>query len=445
MAGEHLIPADFDRLVRGTLSPKKKRIVRTHLIRGCPRCSGNLARFGGFDSHEITTDEYDVAVSRASANAVRITAPSRAAFALVASLLADNENAARPERPGTDFATLRGLPRLKALLEASRDSRHGDTEAMLGFAKLAHTAANRLRMRDFGKKAVADLRALAAAELATAYRIRNDLDRAAQAMHQAIHWCRYGSRSDLLLARVADLLVSLLAYQRRFPEAHQLLRLVYRSHVEAGRRHLAARALIQRGNLSAWECSPGKAILLLRRGFDLLDPTLDPQLATQTVWNLVATLVDLGRFRSARHLLFRCRTLFAEVVASHRIRWLEGKVYAGLADTARAETAFKQARAGFSDRGEIYGAAMVGLDLCALWARQGRIHEIHSLSGEIITMFRAMRVAREAIATLLVLQRACLYGGEVTQIIDMTAGLLRDLERQPVKPRYGASSSPPPS
>jgi hypothetical protein len=223
------------------------------------------------------------------------------------------------------------------------------------------------------------------------------------------------------------------------------LRLVYRSHVEAGRRHLAARALIQRGNLSAWECSPGKAILLLRRGFDLLDPTLDPQLATQTVWNLVATLVDLGRFRSARHLLFRCRTLFAEVVASHRIRWLEGKVYAGLADTARAETAFKQARAGFSDRGEIYGAAMVGLDLCSLWARQGRIHEIHSLSGEIITMFRAMRVAREAIATLLVLQRACLYGGEVTQIIDMTAGLLRDLERQPVKPRYGASSSPPPS
>ena len=439
MVSEHLVPADFDRLVRGKLTAKQKRLLLTHLLQRCPRCCGGLARLGGFDSAEIAANQYDGPIRRAVATAVRLTAPGQEAFAVVAALLSDEEDS-RAERSPAEMAGLRGLPRLQALLEACRASRHGDSEAVLGFAKLACAAANRLRMSEFGRKPVADLRALARAELASAYRIRSDLDRSAQAMDQAIYWCRRGSRSELLLARVADLLVSLLAYQRRFPEGHELLKLVYRTHVEAGHRHLAARALIQRGNLSAWEGSPGQAILFLRRGFDLLDPNRDPQLATQTVWNLVATLVDLGHFRSARRLLFRCRTMFAEVVASDRIRWVEGRIYAGLSDLPRAETAFQQARAGFSKRGEIYRVALVGLDLCSLWARQGRVQEIYALGGEIITMLRAMRVAREAVAALLVLQQACHYGEGVIEVVEVAVTLLRDLERQPAKPGYGASS-----
>jgi tetratricopeptide (TPR) repeat protein len=443
MASEHFAPADFDRLVRGTLSAHEKSILISHLLKGCPCCCGGLARFGGFNSTEDVAAEYDTAVRRAAAKAIQLTSPRRQAFGVLNSLLSTDDS--QPEGSTAEVASLRGLPRLQGLHEASRASRHRDSEAMLGFAKLARAAASRLRARELGQKPVADLRALAWAELSSAYRICNDIDHAAHAMNQAIYWCRRGSRSALLLARVADLLVSLLAYQRRFPEGHQLLRLVYRTHIEAGNRHLAARALIQRGNLRAWEGSPAKAIPLLRRGFDLLDPDREPQLATQTVWNLVATLVELGRFRSARRLLFRCRSLFAEVVASDRIRWVEGKIYAGLSDPIRAETAFQQARAGFNAGGEVYRSALVGLDLCALWARLGHVEKIYALSGEIITMFRTMRVAREAIATLLVLQRACLYGGRVVEVIEMTAGLLRDLERQPVKPRYGASSSPPPS
>ena len=68
-----------------------------------------------------------------------------------------------------------------------------------------------------------------------------------------------------------------------------------------------------------------------------------------------------------------------------RLRWLEGRIFAGLSDFARAEAAFQETRAGFADRGQVYTAALAGLDLAALWARQERFNEIPTLAQEIIT------------------------------------------------------------
>ena len=117
-----------------------------------------------------------------------------------------------------------------------------------------------------------------------------------------------------------------------------------------------------------------------------------------------------------------------------RLRWLEGRIYAGLSDSSKAEAAFKETRAGFAERGQVYPAALAGLDLAALWARQGRFNEIHSLAQEMVATFRALRIAREAIVTLLILQRACLSGGgQLLEIIDMVVTFLKDLERQPAK------------
>jgi hypothetical protein len=246
-----------------------------------------------------------------------------------------------------------------------------------------------------------------------------------------------------LLARVADLLASLLAYQRRFPEGRELLAIVYRIHAEAGDRHLAGRALISQGNFAAWEGFPGQALPLLRRGFDLLDPERDPKLFVQAIWNMLSNLVGMCRFRSARRLLWRSRMVFAEVIEPHRLRWLEARIFAGLSDVRRAEAAFQQARAGFVEQGQVYPAALVGLDLAALWARQGRVKDVFELAEEMIVTFRALRIAREAVAALLVLKRACQYGGALVALIDTASDLLRNLERQPPKPRPYAASPPP--
>src|SRR6202023_2507874 len=103
-----------------------------------------------------------------------------------------------------------------------------------------------------GTGAVAILASLLSGERSwNAHRICDALSRASRAMNRAVHWSRRGSQSDLLLARIADLLASLLGAQRRFPEACQLLYLVYHAHEKNGRPHLAGRALFSAGNMAA--------------------------------------------------------------------------------------------------------------------------------------------------------------------------------------------------
>jgi hypothetical protein len=282
---------------------------------------------------------------------------------------------------------------------------------MLRLAKVARFAAANLSARKFGREPVADIRALAWAELANAHRVCNEMDHAGRAMNRSIFWCWKGSRCDLLLARVAGLLASFLAYQRRFPEGCDLLGLVYRVYRKAGRRHLAGRALISQANLIVWEGNPRKALQMMRRGFGLLEPGRDRQLEVQTLWNMVTVRADLGHYRKARRLLWQSSVLFAEVVEPHRLRWLEGQIYSGLSENDRAEAAFQEACQAFAERGQVYPAALVGLDLAALWARQGRVEEVHALAKELFVAFRALRVAREAIASLLILMRASVMPG----------------------------------
>jgi len=442
---EHPPPADLDRLVEGTLATHEKALLLSHLLRRCPRCCGALARRCGFEvPGEVGAEEYGTAIDRALGAALQITAPRLEALATLDSLLAGDDRRTGPAAAELQLPVLQGLPRFRALLETSRALRHEDPQAMLRFARLARYTADRLRMRDFGRVPVADLRALAWAELASAYRVCNELHQADRAMNRAAYWCRRGSRSDLLLAWVADLLASLLAYQRRFPQGRELLASVYRIHAEAGNWHLAGRALIKQGNLAAWDESAAEAVLLFRRGLDLLEPDRDPQLEIQTLWNMLNALVRLEHFRSARRLLWRSRTVLAGTVEPHRLRWLEGRILAGLADFSRAEAAFQQARTGFAEQEQVYPAALVGLDLATLWARQGRIREVFDLAEEMIVTFRALRIAREAVATLLVLKRACHYrGNRILQVIEIAADLLQHLERQPARPRAYPGGSPP--
>jgi tetratricopeptide (TPR) repeat protein len=432
---DHPSAEDFALLASGKLSRQKKAELLRHLVQGCPACSGLLALHGIPTPAEVPEEAYDEVVARAVARASATARTGTGAVAILTSLLSGERSWNDLSTP--EIASLRGLPRVRALFEAGRSLRHHDPQATLRFAKLARYAADRLSLKDFGAHAVADVRSLAWAELGNAYRICDDLPRASQAMNRAVHWSRRGSQSDLLLARIADLLASLLGAQRRFPEACQLLLLVFHTHEKGGRPHLAGRALFSAGNMAAWAGSQGTALLLLRRGLDLLDEDRDPALVSQLLLAMITYLAELGRFRSARRLLWRCRHLFTESsneLDLVRLRWLEGRIYAGLSDFPRAEMAFQETRTGFANHQKVYSAAMAGLDLAALWAQQGRLHEIQALAQEMIATFRALRIAREAIVTLLILQRACINGsGQLLEIIEMVVTFLKDLERQPAK------------
>jgi len=419
-------------------------LASVHLLQGCPSCCRALAGYGGFTLDELPEDAYDGAVSRTTRKTVQIAVARQDAVELLTALLSGGRT--WNDLSAADMAKLHGLPQISALLEAGRSLRHHDPQATLRFARLARYAADRLDAKEFGLKPVADLRSLAWAELGNAYRICDDLTRAGRAMSRAVYWSRRGSHSTLLLARVADLLASLMSNQRRFSEGMALLSLVYRLHISEGRAHLAGRALISAGLLAAAEGSPEKGIPVLNRGLDLLEPDRDPTLVAHTVQTMISFLVDLGRFKTARRLIWRSRALLVEhgnALILLRLRWLEGRIYAGLSDFPRAEAAFQDSRNGFAEHGQVYPAALAGLDLAALWARQGRYSEVNALAQEMIATFRALRIAREAIVTLLILQKACATGGgQLLEIIEMVVSFLEDLERQPAR-RYESGSPPP--
>lgn len=442
---DHPSAEEFALFVSSKLSCQKRSDLLRHLVQGCSTCSRLLESHGIPAPAEVPEEAYAEVVARAVARASETAAAGSGALAILTSLLSGERSWSDLSSP--EIASLRGLPRVQALLEAGRSLRHHDPQATLRFAKLARYAADRLNLKDFGAQAVADIRSLAWAELGNAYRSCDDFARASRAMNRAVYWSSRGSRSSLLLARIADLLASLLGAQRRFPEAYQLLSLVHQAHEQAGRHHLAGRALFSAGTLAVWDGAPDRAIVLMHRGLELLDHDRDPVLVAQVLQGMISSLANLGRFRAARRLLWRCRLVLVEHGNSLdlvRLRWLEGRIYAGLADFPRAEQAFLETRAGFANHEQVYPAAMAGLELAAIWAQQGRLDEIHALAQEMIATFRALRISREAIVTLLILQRACVNGsGQLLEIIDMVVTFLKDLERQPAK-RYesGSPSSP---
>jgi hypothetical protein len=329
---------------------------------------------------------------------------------------------------------LRGLLRVETLLAASWDLRYNDPREMLRLAELALFAAERLEQARYGRATIADVRARVWAELANAHRVGDDVVRAELAMARAVSWVHRGSGDPWLVARVADLMASLLADQRRFGDAGELLDKIHRFYLRMGDRHLAGRAWISRGIFAGFDNQPRRALVLLLQGLDLLDLERDPRLAVHAVHALLSNLVDCGRYRQARIHLWRSRLLFARHggrLSMLRVRWLEGRIHAGLGELERAERELLATRQGFAAAGNPYQTALVALDLAAVWLRQGKTKQVRQMVEEMIATFRALRIAREAVAALLILRQACDRDEATLDRVRTVAMLLTELERQP--------------
>jgi hypothetical protein len=377
--------------------------------------------------------EYERPVARACAAAARrfreLERERRAAAVLPAGAVARERGAGREDLP-----RLRGLLRVETLLAASWDLRYSDPREMLRIAELALFAAERLDQARYGRAAVADLRARVWAELANAHRVSDDVVRAEQTMVRAVGWVHRGSGDPWLLARVADLMASLLADQRRFADAAELLDKVHLFYLRMGDLHLAGRALISRGIFAGYDSQPRRALALLLEGLDLLDIQRDSRLAVHGVHAILSNLVECGRYRQARIHLWRSRSLFVQhggKLSLLRLRWLEGRIHAGLGELERAERELLATRQGFAMAGNPYQTALVALDLAAVWLRQGKSKQLRHLVEEMIATFRALRIAREAVAALLILREACDRDEATLDRVRTVAMLLTELERQP--------------
>lgn len=475
---DHPSAASLESFLLGELPPWEVKIVVAHLARGCRRCeakveslslllfgnagnpgpvgdAGNTGNIGNASpmgppaetSVAASDEEYDGAIDRAVAAAlaaagVRVAAPGAAnADRVRGPLPVDRELLLRaralprplpgPPRPPR---TAGPTPLCEELIAKSRACRHDDPQRMIHFAKLARFAANNLDPDHYGPQTATDMQARTLAELANAYRVADDLERADTFMQQAVEKSASGSGDPLLLARLMDLLASLYCHRRQFEAAIELLDAVHAIYRDQGDEHRAGRARISQGLYTSYANDPRQALVLLTDGFERIDPTAEPELSLAAVHNILVCLMELGRSREARPLLDRFGPLYERCggrLNALKLRWVEGKIAAGCDDLKMAESCFVEVRQGFEEIGLAFHGALVSLDLTSIWLRESRITEARGLVEQVIATFKALNIGREALAALLLLRDALAHQGTALGMLTSLTDCLKRIEQTP--------------
>ena len=434
---EHPTPQILKDLLLGRLAAEDEKMVITHLMTGCPQCREEIgptaavlfrpARTAASPSSE-DEDFYDCAIASACEAALErqrnLDRERAEADAKIDHLLSG-------AKVGKSFWTWGLCERLQ---EKSWALRQKNPAEMLLLAQRAVEAAQQINSRKYGAQHVADLLARAWVGLANAYRVSDQMGQAEAALEQSFQSYHRGTRSPLLRARLAEISASLLCDQRQFPAAFQVLDLAYSLYTKHHAQHDAGRALITKGLHTGYTGDPEEGIQLIARGLQLIERDRDPKLIFQCLHNILLFRVELGGFKSARRQIWEMRPLYeyhGDKISLIKLRGLEGKVFVGLGQLDRASRAFQQAKEGFLQNGLNYDAALISFDLAALWLREGKRDKVRQLLREMLGIFRARYIAREAVAAMIMLRDAADRDELSIDLLEMMTGLFRTLQSEP--------------
>jgi tetratricopeptide (TPR) repeat protein len=420
--------------IRGKLSPRKRRAYVAHLLGGCEPCREEITPIArvmfrpGRAVDQRGGAEYDGPIDRAVLFAIERGRERKKereeAKANLSRLLNEDWRTTLSDTKG--FWTW-GL--CEILLERSWELRHEDPQEMLRFASLAREAADQLDPEVYGREETFDMRARAWGELGNAYRVTDNLIQADWAFNKALELRNQGSGAPILRARLAELTAGLLSHQRQFQPALRALDLAYTLYLRQEHAYEAVRVLISRGIYTGRSGDPEMALLILARAllFAAEHKINDPKLSFIALHNILLFRVEHGEFAEARRQLFEMRPLYsryAGAVDSVKLRGIEARIASGLGDDERAEKGFLEVREEFNKRGQVYHAAIMGLELAAIWLRKGLLSKVKRMVGEILEVFRSRHVARESIAALLMLREALERDRATRELILGVAGLI---------------------
>lgn len=258
---------------------------------------------------------------------------------------------------------------------------------------------------------VFDLRAKAYAYLGNARRVLGEL-RSAEAAFRKAEAClgRSSSGNVRIEAEILDLKSSLRRDQGQMGEALELSERALSLYRETQDSHGIGIVLLKKAKLFNEMGNLEHAIELLAGAPSEIDAGRDPRLYARARNNLACALTEAGRYREAEELLSEIHDLFShsgQPLDLVRLRWMEGSIAFGLGRLEEAEAAFREVQREFLERGMGINAALVSLDLAGLYAQEGRTGELKRLAEELVPVFEARDIHREAIAALLLFQRAC--------------------------------------
>ena len=430
MSNEHPSVEDLGIFLNGSSRPatgRSGRVVR-HLLAECPVCRGSLRQMGwredrlerllqvaGSELRNLETAspgyDYDRAFQKADRSLAAFFAPVRALEEAPEHLLAELEPLAREEQ----VRRAAGDPRFAApqlvhfLIDRSHAKRYRAPEEMLHLANLARAAAEACEGEAAGGLlGVADLRAGAWGQYGNSLRGCGRVREAEEALTRAVALRSEGTGDPPLRARLLEQMASLNTSLRRFETAVTQAEAAGQIYRDLGEGHLLASSLVHKAIAILYSGETESAADVLNQAIPLIDYESDPHLLLAACHNLVRCYIDLDRPDQALDLYSETRELyreFSDPLILLRAGWQEGQLLRDLGHLRKAEAMLLQAHKGFVDRSLTYDAAVVSLDLAALYVKMGSSDDVRQTVIAAVPIFRTLGVDREALASLLQLQQ----------------------------------------
>jgi tetratricopeptide (TPR) repeat protein len=288
---------------------------------------------------------------------------------------------------------------------------------------LALEVTDRLDPVAYGPGLVEAARARAYGYLGNTWRVLSDFRRAEQAFAQAERHLAQSWMDPLDEALLLELEGSLRRAQQRFDEALALLDGALTLYREINEPHLQGRTLMTKGLVLQYTGEFRGAISCFNDSLFLLDGAEDPRLVVACQFNLINCLFDSGRTLEAANLIADARQLMEKTGTRSdllRLRWLEARALAVLGQVKEAEQALLEVRDAFTADQIAFDAALVSLHLAALYSRDGRTAEAQRMALEMIPIFQSCEVHQEALAAVIVLQKAA-------EMEQLTLGLVEEV------------------
>ncbi|HRC84244.1 MAG TPA: hypothetical protein PK413_01395 [Thermoanaerobaculia bacterium] len=312
------------------------------------------------------------------------------------------------------------------LLERSRAQRHSSPAEARNWAEVAVEVAFAIHLDRARLPLLHDLKADALSQLANAYRLLERYRLADRTFARAEAWLGRGSGDALLAARLARMKGSLRRDQRRFKEAIQLqesaaaLFEALQDPIESAQVQLSlTKVHFEYGDLERAERAVTRAV-------ELLPLEAEPRLFLFALHWLAEISEASGQIELARVLVRSAAPFYlalADGLLVLRFRWLQGRLLASFAEWRAAVAELEEVRRGFLAEGLLYDASLVSLELALAHAELREPLEVLRLSREMLHIFSAKQIPREAGAAFLLFAQAA-------QELRADAELMRGLVRQ---------------
>ena len=218
-----------------------------------------------------------------------------------------------------------------------------------------------------------------------------------------------GGGDRLTKAEIDSFEGSIRRAQRRLEEAQSLFTTAVMAYAMEGLKLDAARNLLSLSMVLRELGEQHRAIEVTGEALEIIQEEGGAELQLYALHNMAWFLNEVGEYEQARRVFQEAQPLY-EAHATPKIlfrrHWLEGRLAREAGDFLLAERCLQTARDGLLSVGVGYDAAIAALDLATLYAEQGRTAALRQVAEEIVPIFEAQDVHREATVALMLFQDA---------------------------------------